>query len=63
MCKDAGLAPSSDPAYNQTPLCGPQIGGILKVGYATTVISLYRCGAAQRQTVGRSDVVQENKIC
>jgi hypothetical protein len=39
-------------ALELTPLCGPKIARILKEGFGPTVISIYWCGAAQRQAVG-----------
>jgi hypothetical protein len=35
-----------------TPLCGPKIGGILRVGFGSIAFSLYRCGAADGQALG-----------
>jgi hypothetical protein len=41
-------------ALELTPLCGPKIVCILKVGIGPTAFPFYRCGAAQRQAVGPS---------
>jgi hypothetical protein len=40
-----------------TPLCGPKIGGILKVGFGPELVSIYRCGAADAQAVGRPHTI------
>jgi len=40
-------------ALELTPLCGPKIMAILKADIGSIAISVYGCGAAQRQAVGR----------
>jgi len=37
-----------------TPLCGPKIVAILKVGSVPSTCAIYRCGAADAQAVRQS---------
>jgi hypothetical protein len=41
-------------ALELTPLCGPKIMAILKADIGSIAISVYGCGAAQRQAVRRA---------
>ena len=43
-----------------TPLCGPKIMAILKADIGSIAISVYGCGAAQRQAV---EPVSSNVCC
>jgi len=45
--------PPPNKRFHPTPLRGPKIGPILKPGFGSTVISIYRCGAGEAQSVGR----------
>jgi hypothetical protein len=50
-------------ALELTPQCGPKIGCVLKLGNGSHVISIYICGAAQRQAVGRAEVTAPRASC
>jgi hypothetical protein len=42
-------------ALELTPQSGPKIVCILKAGNRSAALPVYRCGAAQRQTVRRAE--------
>jgi hypothetical protein len=41
-------------ACSPTPLCGRKIRAFLKPGFGSLAFSIYRCGAADAQSVGRT---------
>jgi hypothetical protein len=43
----------------RTALCARKIVAILKVGFGSTLVPIYRCAAADAQAVGRQSINAE----